>query len=228
MQYIESSVIGVRSAVITLKRRATPLQFVLFPMVHVGEPEFFRAVADGAGECDIILAEGAPSHYAPIQAWMSKFRHDGLVDQLTALDLEKLGVPVWWEHQPDGQPASGRDRIVTRAGDAAAAVILKVAGRYGSPLRLPNLDQSDEHDDQLDSMGAGLFERAVVQRLLHDRDARLTHALRTVHKARCRKGGTVAVVWGAAHIPAAVDFLTDVLEYHLAEARWLVVAKAPA
>ncbi len=46
MQYIEASVIGVRSAVITLKRRATPLRFVLIPMVHVAEPGFYREVVD--------------------------------------------------------------------------------------------------------------------------------------------------------------------------------------
>ena len=44
-QYIEASVIGVRSAVITLKRRNTPLRFVLIPMVHVAEPDFYRDVA---------------------------------------------------------------------------------------------------------------------------------------------------------------------------------------
>lgn len=58
MQYIEASVIGVRSAVITLKRRATPLRFVLIPMVHVAEPDFYREVASLAGECALIVAEG--------------------------------------------------------------------------------------------------------------------------------------------------------------------------
>jgi hypothetical protein len=50
MQYIEASVVGVRSAVITFKRRVTPLRFVLIPMVHVAEPEFYREVASLAGQ----------------------------------------------------------------------------------------------------------------------------------------------------------------------------------
>jgi predicted O-methyltransferase YrrM len=57
MQYIESSVIGIRSAVITLKRRVTPLRFILFPMVHIGEPEFFRSVAARAGECELFAED---------------------------------------------------------------------------------------------------------------------------------------------------------------------------
>lgn len=40
MQFIESSVAGVRSAVITLTRRDGPLRFVLFPVVHVAERSF--------------------------------------------------------------------------------------------------------------------------------------------------------------------------------------------
>ena len=110
MQYIESSVIGVRSAVITLKRRATPLRFVLIPMVHVAEPEFYREVAALAGECALIVAEGAPSRYAPMQTMMSKVRWDRLVDQLTSLDLESLDVPVQWEYVMDDRPKSGREQ----------------------------------------------------------------------------------------------------------------------
>jgi hypothetical protein len=49
VQYIESGVIGLRSAVFTLARQATPLRFVVFPMVHVAEPDFYRQVADRAG-----------------------------------------------------------------------------------------------------------------------------------------------------------------------------------
>ena len=86
MQYIEASVIGIRSAVITLKHRVTPLRFVLIPMVHVAEPDFYREVAALARECALIVAEGVPSRYAPIQALMAKLRWDHLVDQTAALD----------------------------------------------------------------------------------------------------------------------------------------------
>ncbi len=63
MQYIEARVIGVRSAVITLKHRATPLRFVLIPRVHVAELDFYREVGSLAGECALIVAEGVPSRY---------------------------------------------------------------------------------------------------------------------------------------------------------------------
>jgi hypothetical protein len=129
MQYIEASVIGVRSAVITLKRRATPLRFVLIPMVHVAEPSFYREVAALAGDCALIVAEGVPSRYVPMQAMMARLRWDRLVDQITSLDLESLGVPVQWEYAVDDQPKSGLDQARARATDVTAAVVLRALGR---------------------------------------------------------------------------------------------------
>jgi hypothetical protein len=114
MQYIESSVIGIRSAAITLKRRTSPLGFVLFPMVHVAEPAFYAAVEARAGQCDLIVAEGTPSRYFPVQEWMSKIRLDHLVDQMTGLDLEGTGVPVQWEVTAPSRPHSGRRGLPDR------------------------------------------------------------------------------------------------------------------
>ena len=58
MQIIEESVIGVRSAVITFRRPATPMQFVLFPMVHFGTQGFYEAVSDRLRDCQLVVAEG--------------------------------------------------------------------------------------------------------------------------------------------------------------------------
>jgi hypothetical protein len=227
MQYIESSVIGIRSAVITLKRRTTPLRFVIFPMVHVAEPEFYQAVEARAGECDLIVAEGAPSRYAPVQEWMSKIRLDDLVDQMTGLDLERTGVPVRWEQaEPPAQARSGRDQAVATAVDSAAAVVLRALGRYGSPLGLPSLDQADEHDDRWDRRAAGRLARIVEDGVLHARDSALLATLGAIHQERCGDQAKVAVVYGAAHIAAVVDYLTGPFKYHVEKAEWLVVAHA--
>ncbi|WP_433384065.1 hypothetical protein ACQPZX_23070 [Actinoplanes sp. CA-142083] len=59
MQIVEVSVVGVRSAVLQLKRADTPLRFHFFPMVHIGEPDFYACVADRLRRCDLIVAEGA-------------------------------------------------------------------------------------------------------------------------------------------------------------------------
>src|SRR6266567_466314 len=168
MQYIEASVIGIRSAVITVKRRATPLRFVLIPMVHVAEPDFYGEVAALAGECALIVAEGVPSRYFPMRA----------------------------------------------------------LGRYGSPFGLANLEQADEHDDRWERLASGRLGRAI-QGQINVRDSRLVKALGAIHQERQNEPIEIAVVFGAAHIPAVVDYLTEKLGYYVANARWLTVANAP-
>jgi len=226
MQYIESSVIGLRSAVFTLARPETPLRFEVFPMVHVAEPDFYRQVADQAGECDLIVAEGAPARCAPAQEWMSRIRWDHLVDQMAGLDLEALGVPVQWEYADHDRPRSGRDQAVAKVVDAAAAVALRALGRYGNPLGMPSLEQSDEHDDRWERRD-GWLGRVIEDRVLHDRDSRLVQALGAIHRERCTEPIRVAVVYGAGHIPAVVDVLSEDFRYRPGNARWFTVARAP-
>jgi hypothetical protein len=226
MQYIEASVIGVRSAVITLKRRATPLRFVLIPMVHVAEPDFYLQVASLAGECALIVAEGVPSRYIPMQAMMSRIRWDHLVDQITSLDREGLGVPVQWEYVVDDRVKNGREQAMAKVADSAAAVVMRTLGRYGSPLGLPSIEQADEHDDRWERLATGWLGRAM-QSEMHGRDSKLVQALGVIHQERQHEPVKVAVVFGAAHIPAVVDYLTEKLRYYVENANWLIVAHAP-
>jgi hypothetical protein len=227
MQYLESSVIGIRSAVITLKRRTTPLRFVLFPMVHVAEPAFYAAVEARAGKCDLIVAEGAPSRSFPVQEWMSKIRVDHLVDQMTGLDLERTRVPVQWEETAPRPARSGRDQAVAAVVDSAAAVVLRALGRYGSPIGMPSLEQAKEHDDRWERRAAGRLERVIQDRVLDARDSELVRALGTIHRERYGEQAKVAVVYGAAHIPAVVDYLTEAFKYYVEKAEWLTVVHAP-
>src|SRR5690242_20167722 len=110
MQFIESSIVGVRSAVLTLGRRASPMRFMLFPMVHVGERSFYDQVTARLRTCAIIVAEGAPSASVPLQERMSRLRLDDLVDQMIALDLESLAIPIFWEYGPR-RPESPAERL---------------------------------------------------------------------------------------------------------------------
>lgn len=229
MQYLESSVIGIRSAVITLKRRTTPLRFVLFPMVHVAEQVFYDQVATRAAECDLIVAEGAASGSAPVQERMSRIRRrDQLVDQLAGLDLEALGVPIQWEYVVSDRPRSTREQITGQAVDSAAAVVFQAVRRLAGPLGLPSLDQADEHDDRWDRREAGRFGRFIEDKVLHDRDDQLVRALGAIHRERYPEPIKVAVVYGAGHIPAVVDYLGGDFRYYVASTEWLTVVNAPA
>ena len=58
MQIIEVTDLAVRSAVIRLRRTGTPLQFVLYPMIHMAKPAFYAAVTRRLEQADVVVVEG--------------------------------------------------------------------------------------------------------------------------------------------------------------------------
>ena len=44
MQFIEKNSFNVRSAVYRLKRDGSALEFLIFPTIHVGSPEFYDEI----------------------------------------------------------------------------------------------------------------------------------------------------------------------------------------
>jgi hypothetical protein len=223
VQFIESSIVGVRSAVLTLACRTSPMRFLLFPMVHVGEPSFYREVTNRVRDCAIIVAEGSPGGSQPVQEWMSRIRADRLVDQIGALDLDSLGVPIFWEYTAP-QPRTRAERVAQTAEDSVGAVALRLLGRYGDPLGLPNLDEADDHDDRWVS---GRYARWMRERIVDRRDDALNRRLTALHQEHRARPITVAVVYGAGHMPAVVEHLRGEYRYHVQHAEWLVVANAP-
>ncbi len=63
------------------------------------------------------------------------------------------------------------------------------------------------------------IERVVVD----DRDALLLAALSKIHDDRCDEAIDVAVIYGAAHMPAVIHGLLDRYEYRARGAEWLTV-----
>jgi hypothetical protein len=224
VQFVESSVIGVRSAVLTLARRTSPMRFVLFPMIHVGERSFYDEVARRLRRCSLVVAEGPPMGTAPVQERAARFRVDGLVDQIVGLDpeLERLGVPVIWEVEPR-PPASQRERLTRTAYDTAGAVGLRLLGRYRDPRGLPSLDEADDHDDRWVD---GRLNRWLRETIVDRRDAHLIRTLTSIHEERGERPDLVAVVFGAGHMPAVVEHLRSEFRYYVKEAEWLTVAAA--
>jgi len=67
MQIIEVTDFGVRSAVIRLRRRETPLQFVLYPMIHMAKPAFYTAVTVRLKRADVLAVGFAVQTGEPVQ-----------------------------------------------------------------------------------------------------------------------------------------------------------------
>jgi hypothetical protein len=65
---------AVRSAALRLTRRESPLQFLIFPMVHIGESSFYAAVTSRVRHTDLIVAVRAGRGHSVRDAeWLTVF-----------------------------------------------------------------------------------------------------------------------------------------------------------
>ncbi len=68
VQFIENNVFGVRAAMYSLVRAEGPPRFLLFPMIHIGSPDYYSQVHKKLDECDIVLYEGVRTSRARVLA----------------------------------------------------------------------------------------------------------------------------------------------------------------
>lgn len=86
-------------------------------------------------------------------------------------------------------------------------------GRYLATDDLPT------HEQELEAEAREDFDNVVV----HARDALLVDALTSIHEERSAEPISVAVLYGAGHMPAVASALVSRLGYHARTAEWLTV-----
>src|SRR5262249_23060144 len=90
-----------RSAVLRLRRQGSPMQFVLYPMIHIGTSEFYEEVSAGLRRAQLIVAEGVKDGRRPsvlasaltLSYRVARFNrrvHLAVQD----IDYKALGIPV--------------------------------------------------------------------------------------------------------------------------------------
>jgi hypothetical protein len=230
MQIIEASVIGVRSAAITFRRPDSPMQIVLFPMLHLGSKGFYEAVTARLRDCELVVAEGIRGRSGTTSLLTMSYRLLGRSHRLGLvvqdLHLDTLGIPVI---RPDmtGKELDSRWRkevsrlhrllIIPAVPVFAVGMLMfgtrRVLGHYLALDDLPTREQevADATFEDIDKL------------LVHERDALLIDALTSIHKERCAEAIKVAVVYGAGHMPAAAAVLVARLGYQARSAEWLTV-----
>jgi hypothetical protein len=228
MQIVEVSVTGVRSAVIMLRRQPTPLQFALFPMIHLGTPAFYEAVTERLAGCQLIVAEGVTGRSAAVRALTLAYRLPGRSRRLNLalqdIDYAALGVPVirpditaeQFQQRWRGVPLLQRAAVWCLIPPFAVAELLfgtrRFIARYLAVEDLPEKNISLER---------GLGE--LIELVVDHRDRLLIEGLASIHQARCAEPITVGVVYGAGHIAAVVQALLVEYGYRPRTAEWLTV-----
>jgi hypothetical protein len=243
VQIIEVSVIGVRSAVLTLTRGGSPLRFEIYPMVHIGEPAFYAAVAQRLRHCDLVLAEGVGrpppgdggsasgtrTGSAAVSALTASYRlpawfaRSGLVEQ--HIDYASLGVPVHCPDMTSDQFGAGWRRVPRwqRALAVTAAPLVGLhrlaAGSRRELARHLNLDDGDWPERLADVESLAELEDLLGEQ----RDRLLIAELDRIHRQRQHEAIKVAVVYGAEHVPPLIHAMRALHGYRVRGAEWLMV-----
>jgi hypothetical protein len=209
MQLIEAGIAEVRSAVITLKRAGHPLNFTLFPMIHLGAPEFYQAVALRLADCDIVVTEGVQSDSVLTRALTSVYRtmanseRLGLVVQdIDYSALAAKGIEIITPDMTAGQFDRGLRKLPWRekAAIAALAPALATAFRVFGTRRVLASYLSLDNDEPGPSGAMPALDTLIVD----DRDDLLTQSLTSIAQTRGDEAITVGVVYGAEHMIAVV------------------------
>ncbi|MFJ2471677.1 hypothetical protein ACIOWI_01555 [Streptomyces sp. NPDC087659] len=229
MQIVEVTGYAVRSAVITMRRRGTPLEFVIFPMLHVASPAFYSQVCLRLRECDLVVIEGIRGKSARVSAltlayrFAPRRRRNGLQEQREELLLPGDATVI----RPDVTAAEAIEdlRTLPRGTYLLLLVAAPVMGLVFA-LRGPRafLDEDLAVEDLPSTPRAEMLADDPVGRALTGRrDRRLLDALGEIHAARGAEPIRVAVVYGAGHVPAIVSGLWNRCGYRPYEAEWLTV-----
>lgn len=224
MQFVESSLLGVRAARLAFTCRDTGHRVTLLPMVHIGEPEFYRAAYEDALGHDVVLVEGVRS---PIVTRVTR-SYRWLVGSRAM-----AGLIV----QPNF-PATGPARIVHadlsgeefKAEWRAVPLWMRLASYLVAPLmglqrrwfssrsQLAKAMTFDDQPSLSELLGMTPETGALTHAVLHARDRRLLDRL--AEELDSERLKTIAVIYGAAHMRAIVRELTSKRAFCLVDARW--------
>jgi hypothetical protein len=237
MQIIEVTDFAVRSAAITLRRDETPMQFVLFPMVHFAAPSFYLEVRRRLRACAVIVAEGVSGATLQSNAmdlvnrYFPGGRQRGIVAQTDQAVLPD-GIPVIRPDVPPAQPAldlrdvPGLGRMAKLMGVNLALVTsvhaISAALAIAGPRVLCSKDL-EIHDYPFTAHEEALTDFPFSDIVLNARDRTLLEALTQVHEQHHQESIKVGVVYGAAHMPAVSNGLGERHRYRPRDAEWMTV-----
>jgi hypothetical protein len=227
MQLIEQTGFGVRSAALTFARPGSAVRFVLFPMLHLGSPAFYREVRRRLGECDVVVVEGVGGKTTSLITLAyrlgGRVRRGGLVDQGRGLDLAGLEGRIVRPDLTAAQFARGWRKVSRKlrwlllAAGPVFGLWLVIVGpgrALGRDLALDDLPSREE--EELSDAWPG-FDEAV----LDARDQVLCQELERL--AAGADPVTVGVCWGAGHMRAVIALLHTRLGYRVVSASWMTV-----
>jgi hypothetical protein len=232
VQIIEVTDFGVRSAAVRLRRPGTPLQFVVYPMIHMAKPGFYRDVTRALRAADVVVVEGVggkggrgsllvgaltlsyrvmrlnPRH----QLVEQDIRYADLPGEIVRPDVDAAGFRAGWRRIPTHQ------RVIIWV----ALPFIILTRLFGGTKRIWSAAMAQDDLPTPKEEAAAETTAAMDDALLGERDVRLLAALARLDEERGHEAIEVAVVYGAGHVPAIVQGMAR-LGYRPRSGEWLTI-----
>jgi hypothetical protein len=224
MQFLEWSVLGLRSARHVLLNRERDVSVTLFPMVHIGEAEFYESVFADATAHEVVVIEGVKSRLS--QRLTRSYRW---------LKPERLGLTVQPKFSRESVPTILADlpgeefdriwrgshwleRTVFEWGSALVGIWLRLTGdRTSIGQRISTTDLPDR-----DMVLAWNHRRAsMFEALIGARDTVLCSSVRAL-LAKQDGPRRIAVIYGAAHMGVLVHDLRE-MGFRPVSSDWMTI-----
>ena len=230
MQFIEKNSFNVRSAVYRLQREGSHLEFLIFPMIHVGSREFYEEISRRLSECDVILAEGVKSKRGNILTLsyriVKKIRRMDLITQHEGMKVDDFREKILnsdmdeqaFDERWSSLPIRLRAQLFVFVPVYVVYLFLfgtrATLAEYIALDDLPSADEVLSEDDDFEQLDTLLVD---------ERDRKLIEHIARLHDESSEEAQTVGIVYGALHMRAAMAFLLKKLNYRVAKAEWVKV-----
>ena len=229
MQFIEKNSFNVRSAIYRLKKDGSALEFLIFPMIHVGSSEFYDEISRRLASCDLILAEGVKSRRANLITLsyriVKHIRRMELVTQQDGMRVDLFRMKILnpdidgaaFDERWSSLPISLRVQLLVLV--PIFVVYLFLFGTretLAENIALDDLPSSEEilSDDEdfepLDSL------------IVDERDLILIEHVAKLENQQ-EEAKQIGIVYGARHMRSTMRFLMKRLNYRIAKAEWVTV-----
>lgn len=218
--------LGLRTAQMVFRSRASPVAVSLYPMVHVGDASFYEEVYDEAFAHDVVLLEGINS---PVSR--------NLTRSYRWINFQKLGLVI----QPKSPPQESAAARIVHADLTAeefhrhwreVPLLLRWALGFAAPLYgiyrrifssreslAQNMCLEDRKSAEELLSWSPKFE-PMTAAILDVRNRRLIQCLRAELEEDKKK--RVAIIYGAQHMRAVLRELVD-RGFQSSDARWQTI-----
>jgi hypothetical protein len=227
MQIIEKTPFSVRSAVYHLKKD-DEVEFVLFPMIHVGTQKFYDDVYERLAKCDLIFAEGVQSKKVNLLTRsykiIKKIKRLDLVIQTDALRLSDFSEKIvctdmqGQDFDKDWSKLSWLTRVIIFLGIPIYVVYMLIFGSRELIAENLGMDDLPGRDEILYSED---FLEDFRGLLLKKRDDVLLSHINQLNENH-NKPKVIGIVYGASHMRNIIRFLNE-QNYRVVDSEWLMV-----